>query len=156
MATSFAAYDSQHLNRNVQVESAVCTLLSSAHCSLTLLTWIREDAFNWIGDELDLDRNFAATAGVNVCPEQTWSEFSTGIFGTGHGKCMRIKFTYMLSDQGRHLNLVMFNNFFHASLSPINGFYTHNCCSRKTTMYETQYPRPMSCLWCRFPLFWTM
>jgi len=66
MATSFAAYDSQHLNRNVQVESAVYTLLSSAHCSLTLLTWIRDDAFNRTGDELDLDRNSAATADVNV------------------------------------------------------------------------------------------
>ena len=62
---------------------------------LTLLTCIRDGAFNWGRDELDLDRNSAATAGVSVCSEQTWSKSSTGNFGTGYGKCMRINLIYL-------------------------------------------------------------
>ena len=42
-------------------------------------------------------------------------------------------------------------HFFYTLFDPINGFSTHYCCSRKTTMYETQNSWSMSCRWCRLP-----
>ena len=51
----------------------------------------------------------------------------------------------MFTDQGRHLNMFIF--------SCLVRFYqsTHDCCSTKTTIYETLLPWPIGRWWCRFP-----